>query len=31
MRLEAEGVGYGREMVRIGEDVSEVGVKIEVA
>ena len=31
VRLEAEGVGDGREMVGVGEDVSEVGVKIEVA
>ena len=31
MRLEAEGVGDGREMVAVGEDISEVGVGIEVA
>ena len=28
---EADGVGDGREMVGVGEDVSEVGVGIEVA
>ena len=31
MRLEAEGVGDGREMVGVGEDISEVGVGIKVA
>ena len=31
MRLEAEGVGDGREMVGVGEYISEVGVGIEVA
>ena len=31
MRLEAEGVGDGREMVVVGKDIPEVGVDIEVA
>ena len=31
IRLEAEGVGDGREIVGVGELISEVGVGIEVA